>query len=626
MTEHADGFLLPILVFCAAAVIAVPLFNRAGLGAVVGYLAAGVAIGPSGFRLVTDAGSVRAVAELGVVLLLFVIGLELKPSRLLAMRRDIFGLGALQFAATALAVGLAAWGLGVSGRGAAVIGVAFAMSATAIALQILDERGTLQTTHGQRTFAVLLFQDMAIVPILALVPLLAPAGGAPEGDWRDALAATGLAVGALAAIVLAGRYLLNPMFRLLALFGAREVMTAAALLVVLGAAVAMQWVGMSMALGAFLAGLLLSESNFRHQLEADIEPFRGLLLGLFFMSVGMGMDGRLIASQAVFLLAAAAALIAGKIALAYGLERWLGSRPADALRSAALLAPAGEFSFVLLPLAAGLGILAAAHEATALALAAMTMALGPLAARGIEMAIRRAEERRPPPEFDPDSFADASGCVLVIGFGRFGQLCTQMLLAEGVDVIVIDRDVTRIQAAARFGFKIYYGDGTRLDVLRAAGAGTARVVAICVDDRAAALSIAELVRGSFPLARIHARAYDRIHAVDLLNAGVDYQLRETVLSALEFGREALVGLGVAPERADEVLEEVRERDRQRLADQQASGAVLPQSVKIGPRLTPEPLTPPRSAPQPLSPETRDVVAEQAGRAAAGRAAAGKAAE
>ena len=562
MTTHDSSFMTPILIFCAGAVVAVPLFKRLGLGAVIGYLAAGLALGPAGFKLFTDASTVAGVAELGIVLLLFVIGLELKLGTLLSMRRDIFGLGFAQFAITAAAIALAGLPLGLPWQAATVAGIAFAMSATAIALQILDERGALQSPYGQRTFAVLLFQDMAIVPILALVPLLATQGAAGGGGWSQALLDTGIAAAAIGLIVLAGRYLLNPFFRMLAATGAREVMTAAALLVVLGAALTMQYAGMSMALGAFLAGLLLAESHFRHQLEADIEPFRGLLLGLFFMSVGMGLDARLILDNAVFLAFAAFGLVALKIAVAYGLERALKpdgpARPAsDALRSAALLAPAGEFSFVLLPMAGALGILEGAQAANGTALAALTMVLGPVAAKGLEIALARAEARRPLPAFDPDSFADAQGNVLVIGFGRFGQLTTQVLMADGVDVTVIDKDVSRIQAAARFGFKVYYGDGTRLDVLRAAGAGQARVIAICVDDRTAALGALELARENFPLAQVHARAYDRIHAVDLLNGGADYQLRETLLSALEFGRESLVALGVDPDRATEVQMAVR---------------------------------------------------------------------
>ena len=555
------------------------------------------------------------VAELGIVLLLFVIGLELKLSTLISMRRDIFGLGLAQFLLTAAVIGLVALPLVARPQGAVLLGIAFAMSATAIALQILDERGTLQTDYGQRTFAVLLFQDMAIVPILALVPLLAPVGAdAGHGNWQEALTSVAIALGAIAAIVLAGRYLLNPFFRILASTGAREVLTAAALLVVLGSAFAMQFAGMSMALGAFLAGLLLAESNFRHQLEADIEPFRGLLLGLFFMSVGMGMDASLIGRNWLLLALAAPALVGLKIAVAYLLERWLQpdgpARPrTDALRSAALLAPAGEFSYVLLPLAGATGILGPAETALGTALAALSMVVGPIVAKLVEWQIARREARKPVPSFDPAAFEGVHGSVLVIGFGRFGQLTTQVLLADDVDVTVIDNNVSRIQQAARFGFKVYYGDGTRLDVLRAAGAAHARVIAVCVDGREDALTILELARENFPLAQVHVRAYDRIHAVDLLNGGADFQLRETLLSALEFGREALVAAGVDRDRALEVQLAVRERDEQRLARQLIEGKVRPADYSGVPRLTPEPLSQPRGRSKALSPETETAIGQ-----------------
>lgn len=607
-THGTTSFIAPILIFCLSAVLAVPIFKRLGLGAVIGYLVAGAAIGPAGLRLFNDADSVRGVAEVGVVMLLFVIGLELKPSKLLAMRRDIFGLGAAQFVVTGVLIALACMALGLTARAAALLGVAFALSATAIALQILDERGTLQTHHGQRTFAVLLFQDMAVVPILAIVPLLAPGTAAAGPDLWQGLRSTGVAVGSITAIVLAGLYLLNPLFRVLAWTGAREVMTAAALLVVLGAAIIMEHAGMSMALGAFLAGLLLSESNFRHQLEADIEPFRGLLLGLFFMSVGMGMDATVILSRALPLALAAVGLIGLKIAVAYALERWMGSQPRDALRSAALLAPAGEFAFVLVPMAGALAILDAQTASLASALAALTMVLGPITAKGIEIGLERRDAARPEPDFDPSSFDGAQGSVLVIGFGRFGQLTTQVLLADGVDVTVIDNNVDRIKAAGKFGFKVYYGDGARLDVLRAAGAGQSRVIAVCVDDRQAALTIVELVRENFPLAQVHARAYDRIHSIDLIKAGVDYQMRETLISALEFGRETLIALGAEASRAEEVRLGVRERDEQRLALQQVEGKLRPADYsKLVPRLTPEPLTAPKARSKALTAETQDVM-------------------
>jgi glutathione-regulated potassium-efflux system protein KefB len=380
--SHAS-YLPTILTFCAGAVIAVPLFRRFGLSAVLGYLAAGLVIGPSVLAVVKDAATIRGVAEIGVVLLLFIVGLELQPSRLVAMRKDIFGAGAAQMGLTALVVGLAAWGLGLSGAGAAAVGLAMALSATAIALQILEERGDGSEPYGRRTFSILLFQDMAIAPVLALLPLLASAG-ATNGGWLGTMTAIAIALASIAVLVLAGRYALNPLFRLLAKTGAREVMTAAALLIVLGAAVLMEHAGLSMAMGAFIAGVLLAESNFRHELEADIEPFRGVLLGLFFMAVGMSLDLKLVAQNWVLLLVAAPVLVALKIGIAASILRASCSSMTEAVRAGALLSPAGEFAFVLLPLAASLGLLDAPQAALVTALAALTMLLGPIAAKLID--------------------------------------------------------------------------------------------------------------------------------------------------------------------------------------------------------------------------------------------------
>jgi glutathione-regulated potassium-efflux system protein KefB len=604
------SFLPPILIFCAGAVIAVPLFKRIGLSAVIGYLAAGIVIGPSGFNLFSEPSAISGVAELGVVLLLFVVGLELKLPKLYSMRKDIFGLGAAQLVLTTAALSpLAIWaGAGIAG--AALIGLSLALSATAIALATLEERGALQTVYGQRTFSVLLFQDLSIVPILAIVPLLAvaagPGGAAGGQDWRSALQATAIAAGAIAAVVLAGRYLLNPLFRILAVSGAREVMTAAALLVVLGSAVLMQTVGMSMGLGAFLAGLMLAESNFRHQLEADIEPFRGLLLGLFFMSVGMSIDAALIGRNALLLALIAPLLVAFKIAVAYGLERATGSKSIDALRSAALLAPAGEFSFVLLPLALEGRLINAAQASIVTALAALTMLIGPIVAKGIEMALARRSAGRPEAE-QAENFEGAHGNVLVIGFGRFGQVVSQVLLADDVEITVIDRNVEMIQSAARFGFRIYYGDGTRADVIRAAGAAKARLIAVCVDDKEAASAIVDMVHREYPQAHLYVRAFDRIHAIDLMNKRIDYQIRETFESALVFGREALIGLGIPEERAIEVESDVRRRDLVRLMMQQAEGTLGGLDMLYGTKIAPEPLSAPRSRPRGLTAETRDVI-------------------
>lgn len=607
--QHAS-FLPPILIFCAGAVVAVPLFRRIGLSSVIGYLAAGIAIGPSGFNLFSEPATISGVAELGVVLLLFVVGLELKLPRLYSMRQDIFGLGAAQLLGTAAVIAPAVVLLGVSWTGAALVSLSLSLSATAIALATLDERGALQTPYGQRTFAVLLFQDLSIIPILAAVPLLAaamsPAMTEETAGWKDGLQSSAIALAAMGALVVAGRYLLNPFFRILALAGAREVMTAAALLVVLGSAVLMQEVGMSMGLGAFLAGLLLAESNFRHQLEADIEPFRGLLLGLFFMSVGMSIDGGLLGRHALFLIVAAPLLVLVKIAIAYGLERLTKSKRVDALRSAVLLAPAGEFSFVLLPLALEAGLLTRSQASVATVLAALTMLIGPLAAKGLEVWLQGDDKSEAEPDIE-ETFDGAHGNVLVIGFGRFGQVVSQVLLADNTEITVIDRDVEMIKSATRFGFRIYYGDGTRPDVLRAAGAGSVRLIAVCVDDRESALEIVEIVHREFPQALLYVRAYDRISAIELMNKGIDFQIRETFESAIAFGREALVGLGVGDERALEVADDVRRRDIVRLMMQQSEGTMGGSDLLYGTRITPEPLSAPKSRPRGLSAQTRDVI-------------------
>jgi len=611
--SHAS-FLPPVLTFCAAAVVAVPLCRRLGQSAVIGYLAAGLAIGPSGLSLITEPETVGGVAELGVVLLLFIIGLELKLSRLLSMRRDIFGLGLAQLAVTAVLIAAAGFWAGLSAPGAFATGVALGLSATAIALQMLEERDDLQTPYGQKCFAVLLFQDLAIVPILALMPLLATAGAVPEGQTGlDAVTAVASAVAAIAAVVVVGRYGLNLFFRLLASSGAREVMTASALLVVLGTALLMERVGLSMAMGAFLAGVLLAESNFRHQLEADIEPFRGILLGLFFMSVGMSIDAGQVRENFGLLLAAIPALVGLKIAVVMLLFRVFGAPWRDCLRGGALLAPAGEFAFVLLPVATGLGLLAGPTTQFLTALAALTMLVGPLAAKALDLALARVKPAEIEPE--PEDFAGSSGRVLVIGFGRFGQVVNQVLLARDIDVTVIDKNVERIRSAARFGFKVYYGDGRRLDVLRAAGAARAQVICICVDDRDAAIKIVEIVHAEFPQVLTYVRAYDRIHAIELMNLEVDYQLRETFDGAIAFGEATLEALGLAAGEARQIARDVRRRDIARLVMQKSEGLMGGVDLLHGVTVEPEPLTAPKARPHGLSPETRDIIGEDERRSA-----------
>ena len=603
--QHGElGFLTFGLVLLAAAVLSVPIARRLGLSAIVAYLIAGIVIGPHGLAAFGTPESIIPVSELGVVMLLFLIGLELELGRLVALRRAIFGLGAAQLALTALAIGALAYLVGlVDWRGAVVAGVALAMSATAIALEILEERGQLQQDYGQRAFAILLFQDMAVVPLLAVLPLLAQAGESNHADVGDGLRAVALIVGAILLIVVSGRYLLNPFFRLLAQTGSREVMTAAALLVVLGAALVMQKAGMSMALGAFLAGVLLAESNYRHELEADIEPFRGLLLALFFMGIGMSIDLAVVRANLWLILAAAAVITVLKAAIVWLLFNATCVRRADALRAGSVLTAAGEFAFVLIPLGGSLGVLDARQASILTAIAAITMLLGPLVATFTETLLRRLN---PPDTREPDDFSEARGSVLVIGFGRFGQIVSQCLLAEDIDVTTIDNDPEMIQDAAGFGFKVYYGDGTRLDVLRAAGAGEARLVAVCIDNRQAASRIVDLVRAEFPGTKLYVRSYDRRHTLQLIAKGVDFELRETYESALVFGRSTLEALGLDSERAAATEQFVRARDLDRLAVQQAEGLSAGTDL-LNTRMVHEPLSTPAREVKPLNPEAEEII-------------------
>jgi monovalent cation:proton antiporter-2 (CPA2) family protein len=595
--QDADFLLLP-LVLLAAAVVSVPIARLLRLSPIVAYLAAGVAIGPFGIGLFRDPQTILTVAELGVVLLLFLIGLELELSRLLAMRRAIFGLGAAQLALTAavlggigVATGLASW------RGAIVAALALAMSASAIALKILEERGDLQQTYGQRAFAILLFQDMSVVPLLALVPLLAP-GGDTHMSFAEAALSVGKIVAAIAVVVVAGRWLLNPLLRLLAGTGTREVMTAGALLVVLGAAALIQAAGMSMALGAFLAGMLLAESNYRHELEADIEPFRGLLLALFFMGVGMSIDMAVVGGNLGLIAVATLAITILKIVAVWVLMLPTCSTHREALRAGAVLTAADEFAFVLIPLGVAVGALTSPQGNLFAAIAAATMLIATPVASLIELAIARVghRDKRPAADFDA-----VRGSVLLIGFGRFGQIVAQCLLAEGVDVTAIDNDPEMIEAATRFGFKVYYGDGARLDVLRAAGADEARVIALCTDDPDMTLRIVDLVRVEFPGAKLYVRSYDRRHSLRLIARGVDYELRDTFESALAFGRRALEALGLDRERARAVEAFVRARDLDRLALQQAQGVSAGLELLQTRLVQPEPLSAPRREAQSLNP-------------------------
>nr|WP_180215519.1 MULTISPECIES: monovalent cation:proton antiporter-2 (CPA2) family protein [Rhizobium/Agrobacterium group] len=567
--------MVQVVALLGAAVIAAPLFKKIGLGSVLGYLAAGLAIGPFGLKLVSDPQAILHIAELGVVMFLFVIGLEMQPSRLWSMRKDIFGLGALQVCACIVLLMAVGIGFGYPAPVAFVAGTGFVLTSTAIVMQMLQERNHLHTPKGQHIVAILLFEDLAIVPLLAIVALLAAQGEAVSLTER--LQSVGIGFAALAALVLAGRYLLNPFFRLLANSGAREVMTAAALLVVLGSALLMQFAGLSMAMGAFLAGVLLSESSFRHQLEADIEPFRGILLGLFFLGVGMAVDLSVIAANWQHVLLAVIAYMIVKGLVIYGVARLLGTSHAEGLGRAILMAQGGEFAFVLYAAAASVGILDSDTNAVLTATIVISMAVTPLV---VAIYVRTA----PKPEVDTSGLAEPENIentVLLIGFGRFGQIVSQPVLARGYTLSIIDSNAEFIRDIGDFGFKVYYGDGVRPEILHAAGAATARAILICVDDKEAALKIAEIVKEEFPLVPVLARAYDRGHAIDLLKAGVDYQIRETYDSALSFGGEVLRALGEADETALQMVEEFREIDRERFALEQVGGIYAGRSLIKG---------------------------------------------
>ncbi|UDF30605.1 UNVERIFIED_ORG: monovalent cation:proton antiporter-2 (CPA2) family protein [Roseateles sp. XES5] len=575
-----------VLLMLGGALLAAPIFKRLGLGTILGYLAAGVVIGPI-LHQIRDGEELLGVAELGVVFLLFLIGLELKPSRLWAMRHDIFGLGMAQVVITGLALAgltlafdLEQW------DGALIIGFGLALSSTAFAMQILDERGDTNTRYGQRAFSMLLLQDLAIVPLLALIPLLAEQ--APE-DTTSAFEDFLIALSAIAALLVAGRYLLNPLFQVIARTGAREAMIAAALFVVLAAAMLLQMAGLSLALGAFLAGVLLAESEFRRELETDLEPFKGLLLGLFFMAVGMSLHLDVIFSSWLTILIATPAVMLVKSLVIYSLCRFTGSSHNDAVRIALVLPQGGEFGFVLFTAAAAAGIFSGGLASLLIAIVTISMALTPIAAALSRfLLVEDAEE-----EMEED-FEGAGADVLMIGFSRFGQIAAQILLAGGREVTVIDHSTDRVRQAANFGFRIYFGDGTRKDVLRAAGIERAKIVAICTQGKAATDRIVDLVQSEYPNATLFVRSYDRVHTLSLRARGVQHDVRETFESALVFGRETLEELGVDPDDALAIGDDIRRRDVARLELQAAEGITAGRHMLHSKPVKPEPLVKPKN--------------------------------
>ena len=558
--EHHGIDLLPVITLLAVAVIAAPLFKRLGLGAVLGYLAGGLVIGPFGLRVFADPASILQVAELGVVMFLFVIGLEMRPSRLWAMPRTIFGLGFSQVAACAFALTLIGVSTGFPVAASFVSGAGFVLTSTAIVMQLLEERGELQSESGQRIVAILLLEDMLIAPLLAIVAFLAPiAPGHPDAlrgiDW----AAIGIGALAIAGLIVAGRYLLNPFFRFLANARAREVMTAAALLVVLGSAYAMELGGLSMAMGAFLAGVLLSQSSYRHQLEVDVEPFRGVLLGLFFVAVGMSLRLDVVVANWAMILSYVFAYMAVKAVVIYLVARLFRAPHREATERAVFMAQGGEFAFVLYAAATQVRIIDADEHAILTAIVILSMVLTPVFIALLNLLRRRYQPAAQGYE-RPDGL---TGSALVVGFGRVGQIASQFLFARGYEVSIIDLDTEVIDIARSLGFEVYYGDGTRLDILHAAGAGHARVVVVCVDKARECNRIVELIKAEFPGVPILARAIDRRHSLELLHAGVEQEVRETFESAILLGASALERLGASQADIAEIEARLRENDRKR---------------------------------------------------------------
>ena len=561
MAAEGAGELVRVVSLLGAAVVAVPLFKRLGLGSVLGYLAAGLAIGPFGLKLVTDPHAIIHIAEFGVVMFLFVIGLEMKPSHLWGLRRQIFGLGSLQVVVCAILLTGVGLLYGFPWQVSFVGAAGFVLTSTAIVMQVLNERGDISSPRGQRIVSILLFEDLLIVPLLAIVAFLSPlqaAGEVVKPLWQT----IGVPLAALAALVAVGLFLLNPLFRILAATRAREVMTAAALFVVLGAALLMEAGGLSMAMGAFVAGVLLSESSFRHQLEADIEPFRGLLLGLFFLGVGMSLDLAVVARNWWLVLSGVAALMATKAACIYAVARLAKSSHADALDRAVIMAQGGEFAFVLFSGALGKGVIDETVNANMTAIVVLSMVFTPLMiilhnrfAKAEEMETRAAdtiEEQNP---------------ILIIGMGRFGQHIQRMIQMSGYGTTIIDLDPKVVQNFTQYGVKTHFGDASRHELLIVAGIEKACMAVVAIDNREQALQIVRFAREINPNIKIVARAFDRLHTFALYQAGADDIVREVFDASVRSGKGALKLLGIKSDIADKIAHYYFHTDRHEMIEQ-----------------------------------------------------------
>ncbi|WP_313082349.1 glutathione-regulated potassium-efflux system protein KefC [Atlantibacter sp.] len=557
--------LIQALIYLGSAALIVPIAVRLGLGSVLGYLIAGCLIGPWGLRLVTDAESILHFAEIGVVLMLFVIGLELDPQRLWKLRASVFGGGALQMAACGLALAGFCVALGLSWKIAILIGLTLALSSTAIAMQAMNERNLTVSQLGRSTFAVLLFQDIAAIPLVAMIPLLASSGAATT---LGAFTLSALkVVGALALVVLLGRYVARPALRFVARSGLREVFSAVALFLVFGFGLLLEEAGLSMAMGAFLAGVLLASSEYRHALESDIEPFKGLLLGLFFIGVGMSIDfGTLIDNPLRILL-----LLVGFLAIK-SVMLWLIARPLGVPRKqyrwfAVLLGQGSEFAFVIFGAAQTAQVLDVTWAKSLTLAVALSMAATPI----LLVLLTRLEKNDTAQARDADEIDEEQPRVIIAGFGRFGQISGRLLLSSGVKMVVLDHDPDHIETLRKFGMKVFYGDATRVDLLESAGAANAEVIINAIDDPQASLQLTELVKEHFPKLQIIARARDVDHYIRLREAGVTLPERETFEGALKVGRLALEQLGVGSYEARERADLFRRYNTQ-MVEEMAQGA------------------------------------------------------
>jgi len=553
--------LTTLVALLAAATIAVPLTRRAGFGSVLGYLLAGIVIGPAGLRLITGVDQIASIASLGVVMLLFLIGLEVRPQRLWVMRRAVFGLGTAQVVITAAALAALAHLIGMSWPGAIVIGAGLAMSSTAIVLPMLAERDLLTTPAGRDVFAVLLFQDLAFIPLVAVVPLLASNSVPDHVPWHDVARAAVV----VAIILVGGRFLMRPLFRAIGGTKTPEVFTAVSLLIVAGTALLATEGDLSPSLGAFMAGVLLSESEYRHELQADIEPFEGLLLGFFFISVGMSADVSLARAQPLLLAEATALLLLVKAVIAFTLARIAGKGVLNAVRFALALPQASEFSFVLFSAAVAAHALGQSEASLATLTTAASMLATPILFAISEALLKR--RRTPEPEYD--KIDGAMSPVIVCGFGRFGQIVGRVLRMHGINFTALERDAGQVEVVRRFGQKVYFGDPTRPDMLRAAGAEQAKLIVVALDDPQAVLRIVDVAKNDFPNLAILARARNRWFAHLLMDRDVDGLVRDTFFSSLEMSRMALTELGIDPAAAERAVTLFRENDERNLEETHA---------------------------------------------------------